>query len=458
MVYLWIAMVFVGICLLAKYTKASEGFPKKNSAVERVFFEAAAFLQRWFLRKGIYGKSALQEAERIKLFLMVFVAGDIAALFLWISGDGAGLLVDGICIPRKKAGEGSVQIALTAKTADGKRADVQVDVAECFYENAILQVMYEEMLAEAEQLILGENTSLDCVTKDLHFMESVEGYPFFITWRTNNHRFLSATGEVASFLEVAGEEEKEALVEVIMRAECRDFVREHIFFVRVCPTKGEKSFSEEVRYALENAKQESEGEEQLVLPKEIEGEKLIWEEKKEDSGKTVFLLGAVAAVAIYIFGERDLQKEKERRTGKMEEEYSAIISKLTIYMGAGMNMKAAFAKVAMEGRGNPVYEEMQIACREMESGISEGEAYERLGRRINKKQYIRMAMLLAQNLKKGNAELLGQLRQEAYFALEEKNMAIRKAGEEAGTKLLMPMMLLLVMVMVLIMVPAFLVI
>jgi len=457
MIYLWIAIVFAGICLLAKYTKASEGFPKKNSVVEWIFFEAAAFLQRWFLRKSMHGKNALQEAEKIKLFLMVFVAGDIAALFLWISGDGAGMLVDGIYIPRKKAGEGSVQVALTAKTVDGKWADAQVGVEECFYENAVLQVMYEEMLTEAEQLILGENISLNCVTKDLLFMESVEEYPFFITWRTNNHLFLSSTGEVASFFEVAGEEEKEALVEVTMRAEYKDFVREHIFFVRVCPTKGEKSFSEKVQYALENAKQESEGEAQLVLPNEIEGEKILWEEKEEDSGKTVFLLGAVAAVAIYIFGERDLQKEKEKQAGKMEEEYSAVISKLTIYMGAGMNMKSAFAKVATEGRGNPVYEEMQIAYREMESGIAEGEAYERLGRRINKKQYIRMAMLLAQNLKKGNVELLGQLRQEVYLALEEKKMTIRKAGEEAGTKLLMPMMLMLVMVMVLIMVPAFLV-
>jgi len=52
---------------------------------------------------------------------------------------------------------------------------------------------------------------------------------------------------------------------------------------------------------------------------------------------------------------------------------------------------------------------------------------------------------------------LGQLRQEVYLALEEKKMTIRKAGEEAGTKLLMPMMLMLVMVMVLILLPAFLV-
>lgn len=456
MVYLWIVIVFMGICLIAKNTRAGNCFPKKSSAIEQFFFEGAAFLQRWFWGKRKGGKSALQEVERIKLFLMVFVAGDIVALFLWISGDGTGLLVDGIYIPKKRAGEGSVQVQLVAKTANGKKAKLEVNVEERLYEDAMLQILYEEMLKEAEELVLGENHSPDCVTKDLVFMEAIEGYPFAITWRSSNYLFLSSGGEVATVWDVMQEEEKESVVEVTMRAEYRDFVREHTFLVRVCPTKGEKSFPEEVMYALEAAKQESEKEAQFVLPKEVEGESLIWEEKEENPEKTVFLLGVVGAVAIYIFGERDLQKEKEKLAGKMEEEYAAIISKLTIYMGAGMNMKSAFTKVAKEGGENPVYEEMQIACREMESGISEGEAYERLGRRINKKQYIRMTMLLAQNLKKGNAELLGQLKQESYLALEEKSMMVRKAGEEAGTKLLLPMMLMLTMVMVLIMVPAFL--
>ena len=40
-------------------------------------------------------------------------------------------------------------------------------------------------------------------------------------------------------------------------------------------------------------------------------------------------------------------------------------------------------------------------------------------------------------------------------ALEERKARARKAGEQAGTMLLMPMMMMLVVVMVIIMVPAF---
>ena len=372
----------------------------------------------------------------------------------------------------------------TAVREDGKSMEVTLGESEMkangeaytitepyLYEDTVLMVLYEDMLAEIEELILGDNVSPDCVTRDLFLMEQVDGYPFVLSWSSNNYFFLSASGEVATWKDVADTEEKEALVEVTMRAEYEDFVREHIFFVRVCPLEGEMDFSEEIAYALESAQRESQGKDRLCLPKEVGEKSLSWSEKKKNSDKSVFLTGLAGGIIVCAFCNKDLQREKEKRVSKMVEEYPTVISKLTLYLGAGLNLKSSFRKIAEEGgeienphfefqkkksEGNPVYEEMLIACREMESGISEGEAYENLGKRINRKQYIRLSMLLAQNLKKGNAELLTQLKQEAYLALEEKNRTIRKIGEEAGTKLLLPMMLMLTMVMVLIMVPAFL--
>lgn len=463
MIYILILAIFLGIVLIARYTKAGMVFPKRESFAEQIFFDGAAFLQRWFGGKSKRGQNALREVERIKLFLVVFVAGDIVAMLLWISGGREPLLVDGAYISRRRAGEGSMQVHLVAKGRDGTEAEVAVTVAECLYEETELQILYEEMLKELEITVLGENDSWDRVTEDLLFVEEVQGYPFALTWSSDNYLFLSSGGEVASWQEVAKQEESSALVSVTMRAEYRDFVQEHIFFAKVCPLEGERSFLDEVCYALEEAEEESVAADKLLLPTEIGGDTLVWSEKADDSGRFVFLLGTIGAVAVSLFSDRDLQKEKEKRGLEMEAEYPTIISKMTLYLGAGMNLKNAFAKIAGEGSlnglaapPNPIYQEMMVACREMESGIPEAEAYERFGKRVYKKPYIRMTTLLMQNLRKGNAALLLQLKQEAYLALEEKNMAIKKSGEEAGTKLLLPMMLMMAMVMVLIMVPAFL--
>ena len=60
-----------------------------------------------------------------------------------------------------------------------------------------------------------------------------------------------------------------------------------------------------------------------------------------------------------------------------------------------------------------------------------------------------------QNLKRGNSALLERLREEADKAWEEQLQQGRRMGEEAGTKLLVPMVMMLAVVMVMIMVPAF---
>ena len=65
------------------------------------------------------------------------------------------------------------------------------------------------------------------------------------------------------------------------------------------------------------------------------------------------------------------------------------------------------------------YEEMKRACYEMESGVTEPESYENFGRRCDVQVYVRF-------------------------------------GEEAGTKLLLPMFLMLAIVLVIVIVPAFL--
>jgi hypothetical protein len=64
--------------------------------------------------------------------------------------------------------------------------------------------------------------------------------------------------------------------------------------------------------------------------------------------------------------------------------------------------------------------------------------------------------VLSQNLKKGARGLTDLLETEAEASLNERKNHARKIGEQAGTKLLLPMILMLGIVLVILMVPAFL--
>ena len=70
--------------------------------------------------------------------------------------------------------------------------------------------------------------------------------------------------------------------------------------------------------------------------------------------------------------------------------------------------------------------------------------------------YKKLVSLLTQGQKVGNRRLIEQLQEEAERVFLERKQAARKLGEEAGTKLLLPMMMMLMIVMAIVTIPAFL--
>ena len=168
-------------------------------------------------------------------------------------------------------------------------------------------------------------------------------------------------------------------------------------------------------------------------------------------------------MAVFFFQDRDLHALVEKRKREERRSYPEILQKLTLYLEAGLTVRAAFCRVAEDyekekangGRRQEAYEEMLITTREIHIGVPETVAYEGFGKRIGVREYVRLSTFLLQNLKKGSTTLLQQLKEEAQAAEELRIQNARKLSEEATTKLLLPMVLLLVIVMVMIMVPAF---
>lgn len=185
----------------------------------------------------------------------------------------------------------------------------------------------------------------------------------------------------------------------------------------------------------------------------------------------IMLLTGALAVGVYFALDRDLQKQIQSRKNRLLSEYPEFVSRLVLLLSAGMTMRSAMYQIAGDydgtktackttgggqgGKNVQIYEEIVYTCHELDSGIPEAAAYYHLGRRCGEQHYVRLCMLLSQNLKKGTAGLLSLLKAESADAFEERKRNARRLGEEAGTKLLLPMMIMLLIVMLIIMVPAF---
>ena len=77
-----------------------------------------------------------------------------------------------------------------------------------------------------------------------------------------------------------------------------------------------------------------------------------------------------------------------------------------------------------------------------------------MGHRINLPMYIKLMSLLSQNVKKGTRDILIMMAGEEQNARQTRKEMAKRKGEEAGTKLLIPMVVLLGVVMVIVMLPA----
>ena len=70
----------------------------------------------------------------------------------------------------------------------------------------------------------------------------------------------------------------------------------------------------------------------------------------------------------------------------------------------------------------------------------EGRAYRLFGDRCGLRQYQKLAALLEQNMRTGTRGMRQLLEEEMALALEQRKDLAKRQGEEAGTKLLLPLL------------------
>lgn len=412
---------------------------------------------------------------------VVYIAGMAASLFFLIrkkSGrKSAGIILAGsitaICLymlsalgqeeealseieRSEKAGKKKT-VSLEVETQEDKKT-LELQVLPQEYTRQELTALSERLWEELQEKIPGENEGLDKVTESLYFPEEIEGYPFLLKWHTDAPSLLSAEGRVGEDIPPEG-----SIVEIRLEIlkQNSDFQAEHTFFANIYPSEKEGAFWNRLEKTLSGLEESTRMSQRYKLPDRFEGQTLVFRKKKEERSYLVFFLTVGAAIAVRAGEKKEEEKEKRRRLQEMEQEYAGMITRMAMLIGAGMTISGAFRKIAgdygkrKQERKKPLYEELLITSREMDSGISEGRAYQNLGNRCHLPCLVRFTALLTQYHKSGSFGLKNALKAETDQALQERKERARRLGEEAGTKLLLPMTLMLILVMTLIMIPAF---
>lgn len=164
------------------------------------------------------------------------------------------------------------------------------------------------------------------------------------------------------------------------------------------------------------------------------------------------LFGLVAAAFLYYYASTKITDVIKARENDFSRDFADMVSKLALLINAGMITREAWEEIATGGEGT-VYEEMRKTVDEMNNGESEINAYLNFGTRCGVQFVKKFVSMLCQNLTKGNKELVEFLKSEASLSWEEKKHYVKRKGEAASNKMMIPLGLILVGVFVMILVP-----
>ena len=396
--------------------------------------------------------------SRYSTIITVMFAGVLICFAAWWSARSNSLLVDGSYIWRNSYGKGNVPIKLRAQIEGEDQEIFQYTVEERKYTEEEAETLYQAVVQDLPEIIHGQNDRLDDVRYDLDLVTHIDGYPFELSWESSSYALVNTDGTVDN-----AKLEEGVVVMLTAHFKYEEWSWDHQMYVQVNPVV--YTYKEMLRSRIEELlhiqEERTKNEETMVLPDNIDSEPIIWREIIRDSSGYLLLLVLTAIGFLYWGSGRELDRKLEQRKRELMMDYPEIVNKLSLYMGAGMTIRNAFTKMGedykkqQKERRRYVYEEILIACNELQSGRSESEVYDHFGRRCQVPAYMKLSTLLSQNIRKGSNDLLLMLRQEADNAFAERKNMAKKLGEEAGTKLLLPMMMMLCIVMVIIMIPAY---
>ena len=374
-------------------------------------------------------------------------------------------------INRKINGEGQI---LRNDPSDGSEfVDLKLNVGELIedYDYSLKVPARKWTLAEASEYFAqaikeidatfcSDKETLDHVTQPVHMEKEYVDGKVRAEWLLDHYHVVDLEGNI---LESATTEEG-TLVTADVELACGDYKEHYVFSFMVYAKEQSQSEALLSQIADHIHKEgDMEGKEYLSLPQELNGQKLFWSQKKEHLAiKVLFFEVIVGVLLFFVKAERAREQEKQKRK-EMELDYAEMVNKLLILLGSGMSLKQSWKTISAryfdkrqknEVRKRWIYEEMLTTSHEISDGQSERMAYEKFGERTGVGAYHRLVRILIQNLQTGSKGLCALLEKEAQSALEERRVFARTLGEEAATKMLLPLVMMLGIVIAIIMVPA----
>ena len=195
-----------------------------------------------------------------------------AGVFLWdnlrqIDTNETGQKI----LQRNPHGQGDSSAQLRASIGENEE-EFSVTVSEQEYTEEELDAVFQEASEDLEKLILGENESLDEVRDDLELISEIPETGISVSWEIDNYEVMDLQGNLIS----ENLTDDGTLVKLSASLLYGERQAVHEFYAKVYPTmisREERQMSD-LKEEIARADEETASEDHLVLPDQINGERV----------------------------------------------------------------------------------------------------------------------------------------------------------------------------------------
>ncbi len=408
-------------------------------------------LIRGYIKKGdIYNTAdfeAVSEEQLIKLYRFTgMVVMVLNFIFLLVMGFLSSNTVNNE-VKRPLTGDPPIEVEID--TGELRESNFRLKVYPFEYTEEEFRKITDSALEYAVKVLPGDNPGIDEISEKLFFPEKDETGTITFRWKPERFDIVGSSGEVYR-------DEMDKAENVLIHLDMSDGIhnREEVIEVTVCPGAVETSEENPVMSKLIQLEQDNRNEDCLVLPEDIEGETIRVGEKSRIRNLLIGIFIIPAAAFMLVYHRINILKEKsDKRQNELKEQYYSFVNRLSLMLGSGVGMKDAM-RLASDGNGK-LTEEVKFCINQINSGIPESRAYSDMAKRLSIPEYTRLMALISQNIEHGNSRVLMLMDQEVKNAMNIKREHLRRSGELASEKLLLPTSILLLIVIGVIMIPAF---
>jgi len=169
----------------------------------------------------------------------------------------------------------------------------------------------------------------------------------------------------------------------------------------------------------------------------------------------VLPVGLLAALLLPVSRVRALRQRVEERRRAVLRELPELLSVLMLLVGAGESLQNALHRCATEGAdGHPLYRELKRAMHAVRNGEPFQIAMDGFARRLGVQEASVLTSALLLQYRKGGSDFVHALRELSFSLWEKRKSLARIRGEEAVSKLSLPLTLIFFVLMVIIGSPA----